>query len=134
MPEIILTPSHIERSVEPTLMAPDMARVLQHVDPTFLAGRLRRGAGFARTRVPSSSTTVTNVDIIERYDGNRMIIDCNTDGTVRLIVGEGTAGCGRTVVEWGDPDDFGGSTAADIFQENFNEETDAITDPETGGY
>jgi hypothetical protein len=131
MEEFVLTPAYIERSIEPSILSPEMARVLQGVDVTYLGGRVRRDLGFARTQIASSSVAVTSCGIFERYDGNTMVVDGNTSGTVRLFVPEGAAGCPRSLVEWSDADIF--STAA-TFGENFDEETDDVTDPDSGGY
>ena len=138
MPELVLSPRFLERSIEPSLMAPEMMRVAENVDPTHLDGRLRRLEGYARTRISPNTYTINSIEVIQRYDGARMVIYGDTNGSIFLTVPEGTEGCGRSLVEWNDADSFGGSVGAPFtgtaVQENFNEETDAVTDPEVGGY
>jgi hypothetical protein len=119
MQEFTLTPAYIERSIEPSILGPEMARVLQGVDVTYLGGRVRRDLGYARTQVPASATAITSCGIFERYDSNQMVVDGNTSGTVRLIVPLGADGCPRSIVEWSDEDIF---TTEITFVENFEEE------------
>lgn len=128
--ELVLAPRFLERSIEPTIMGMDMMRVAENVDPTWLDGRLRRMEGYARTRITAATTTLLNIDIVERYDGARIFIDCDSSGNIRVTVPEGDEGCARSLVEYGDAADY---TAIPL-GENFDEETILVPDPETAGY
>ena len=120
MPEIILAPTQLERSVAPESLPPTMGRVLQRCDITWLAGRIRRGAGMARTKITPTTSTRTNTGVFQRRDGRRMIVDSGADGNIRLTIGNGAVGCASSLVEWDDATDY--ITSA-VFDETHEEET-----------
>ncbi len=119
MPEIILNPIQLERSIAPESLAQTMARILQRVDICWLAGRVRRGAGMARTKITPTTSTRTNVGVFQRRDGRRMVVDSGLDGNIRLTVGSGAVGCASSLVEWDDATDYG---SAALFDESHEED------------
>jgi hypothetical protein len=83
------------------------------------------GKGHARTKVLPTDYTINMLAVAERRDGRRIVIDANTNGTIRATVGTGAAGCPSSMVESDDPTEFTGGT----FCENFDEECPSTPDP-----
>lgn len=114
MPEIVLFPTRIERSLALEAMPPDAAYVLQHADLKFLAGRVRRGGGYQRNQITGSSDTITNCVAFVRRDCKRFLLDCSTAGTVRMTPGDGSQQCAGPLPLFNNEDCYG-----DDFNENF---------------
>lgn len=131
MPEFRFLPVSLERSIGPTMMDPGQARILQHVDVTWLDGWLRRGKGCVRTKVTPNANTVTGAVIAERRDGRRIVVDSDNGGVIRATVGDGVAGCASSLVESDDRTEF---PTVPTFCENFNEECPSVPDPTPFGY
>jgi hypothetical protein len=127
MQEFSINPRFLERSIEPTLMGPDMARFLENVDITFLEGRVRRGTGYVKTDVAAPSSNVYHIMsmfIAERWDGTPVLLDHNTAGKVRTHI----LTTGRSFISSNDYNFF---TTGTRFEENFNEDTTTVAEFES---
>lgn len=116
--ELSLMPLKIERSKAAHKLNATEARVLQALDVTFQPGILRRGPGYAKTRLQKVNFTIMNGGIATRRDGRRMIWTYAADGTIRVTVMSGAQGCPASPVEWEDREDFTTTT----FPENFDDD------------
>lgn len=119
MPQIVLFPTRIERSVALEAMPPDAAYVLQHADLKFLQGRVRRGGGYQRNQVSGSTNTVTNCAVFTRRDCKKFLLDCSDAGTVRMTPGDGQQPCGGPLPLFNNEETFD-----DTYDENFDQGPD----------
>ena len=138
--EFPITPSQLERSFDPALNPPTTARQMQHVDPTWLEGRLRRGAGFVHTQVrgPNTAEHVLGSTIVSYINGAKAVMFTTQDITVDLLTGKlyiaipaGDVGCARSIVLHADTDYF---TGAPDENTNLSEDLDDLTDDSGGNY
>lgn len=106
MPELELMPTKMDRFKAPHLLLPDEARLLQGIDVQFLQGRLVRGPGMIPIEITNASYTILSAFVAVRRDSRKMVIDCDTNGSVRGTTGSysGLVSCGP-VNEWVDPTD-----------------------------
>jgi hypothetical protein len=123
--ELVINPRFLERSIEPSLMGPDMARFLENVDVTFLDGRIRRGGGYSKTDVNSGAVTKTLISffVAERWDGAPILLTHNDAKLQSNIIGS------TSYVTFINYSDYSYLTSGTLFEESFNEDTTATADP-----
>ncbi len=92
----------LERSTAEERLSPRQCSVAQWVDMSWRPGTIFRAFGAARTQVTNSSTTVTTCFAARAQDGQIILVDANTAGTVRMTPGGGTIPNAGPLNEWAD--------------------------------
>jgi len=85
------------RSVSPHALQPDVARLLQHAEISYMQSRLRRGPGICKTQVQPTvdndtheDSTVTDCAVWHDRSGKLIMVYCTADAKVRATFGDGT--------------------------------------------
>lgn len=110
---LTLFPLTLDRASAPEAIGSNAARILENLE-LDTAGRLKRRGGLARVSVTSVTLPILACGYFTRRDAIGLMIDFQTDGTLRLTQGP--------TVGWGDVTEFGGSRTAAQWYENFNED------------
>lgn len=90
-----LMPMILDRETDPLKLEPTSGRVLDHVDPSYFVGRIRRGPGWVRMQ-PETTTagqSVLNAAVIASRTCEKFIIDCDEEGQIRLFPSDGSTTC-----------------------------------------
>ncbi len=90
-----LDPFRLSRNAATHEVEPTAARVMQHADLLYQAGRVRRAKGLAMAEVEGSSTTVTGAGVFERRDCKKVLIDGNTGTQLDVPTRAGRCGSRR---------------------------------------
>lgn len=123
---IDLMPTSLNRNKSQQSLSPSEARILQSVDVLWMEYRARRGAGYARTNLPTETATIPNAIVITRQDCNQAVLyHTGTNNSIKAVWGDGTFACRGPVPFWQDTTTGGGSGQA--ISEDGN-------DPQTSDY
>ena len=92
----------LDRSTAEERLSPNQAAVAQWVDMSWRPGTIFRAFGSSRTQITNSSTTVTGNLAVRAQDGQMIMLDSNTAGTIRMTPGSSTARNAGPLNEWSD--------------------------------
>lgn len=98
-----LMPVSLNRNKSQQTLKPSEARILQSVDVLWMDGRARRGAGYARTNLPTESETILNALAITRQDCNMAVLyHTGANNSIKVCWGDGAYPCRGPVPFWQD--------------------------------
>lgn len=100
---IDLMPTHLDRNRSQQALLPSEARILQSVDLMWMSGRARRGAGYARTELPTETYTILNAIVVTRQDCTMgLVYHTGASNSIKLCWGNGAYPCRGPVPFWQD--------------------------------
>lgn len=96
-----ILPRKLDLNSAPEQLAPDAARALQNIDIDYLAGRMRRGAGYQRSQVSAvASFDVRSCFVAVRSDCTRILFYGDTGGVEQATPGDGSTNCSGPLPDW----------------------------------